>query len=253
MHLKPLVATLGSLALLLVLILPTVGATTPSVSGTVANCWSTTNCAFNFTTTAGTGWANTTPSTISFQLPGESVPTHNLSYTTSLAHTTYASPNTTYWTVGTFLGTDVSSGYVVYGTTNTNYTAVCHPVFRWCYDTYLTDNGTILVHLTRAEATSTTIACSPTTIVSGKTACTATVTNLWNSSKVPVGRLHLSGPYGSKLSIAGCTLSSTGSCKFTWTAPINGCGPYVIAATYAGTTSYYTSSGSATITVTDGC
>jgi hypothetical protein len=122
-----------------------------------------------------------------------------------------------------------------------------------CTYVYTTDNGTISIRLTKAEQTATNLSCSPTTLNGGRRTCTVTVANLWNSSNVPVGKLHVTNPYGGKLSNNGtCTLTS-GSCKFTWTPAANACGAYVITATYLGTAACYTSTASVTITVNTGC
>ena len=243
----------GPLALILLAILPAGGMAAP-VNGTVVNCLNSAACTFTFNTTAGTGWANTTNGRMSFQLPGEAKASYNLSYSAYIEKLT---GTYTYWTIGTFLGTDVNTGTVVFGTTDSNYTITCvgHSG-RGGGCTYIdtTDNGSVTVTRTAAEMTATTLSCSPTTLSSGRVSCTATVANLWNSSKVPSGKLHISFPYGGKpLSKGVCTLSSTGSCKFTWTAGANLCGAYTITVTYPGTLAYYTSSSSKAITLTDGC
>ena len=240
-------------------LLPFAGATAP-VTGTITTCSSNWSCDFVFNTSAGHGWANGTstgyllPGSLSLKLPGESNTSTNLTYSTYIQQLT---GTYTYWTIGTFLGTDVNTGTVVFGTTDSNYTITCvghSGRGGGCTYIYTTDNGSVVVKLTAAEMTATTLSCSPSTLSSGKTSCTATVTNLWNSSKVPSGKLHISFPYGGKPTSKGtCTLSSTGSCKFSWTAGANLCGAYTITVTYAGTPSYYTSSASKAITLTDGC
>jgi hypothetical protein len=192
---------------------------------------------------------------LSLQLPGEAQASYNLTYSTHIGSLigTY-----TYWTVGNFLGTDVNTGKVIYGTTDTNYTITCHGHSGrggGCTYTYTTDNGTITVRFTQAEQTSTTLSCSPTSIdIASSTTCTAKVTNLWNSSNTPTGKLHFSSSAGGKFSnMATCTLSSTGSCTFTWHPSDNTCGSSTIAATYVGTLHYYKSGGSTVVGVTGGC
>jgi hypothetical protein len=247
------------LVVVLLALLPVAGATTP-VTGTIASCTSNWSCDFVFNTSAGHGWANGTSSgylyagSLSLKLPGESNTSSNLTYSTYIERLT---GTYTYWTVGTFLGTDVNTGTVVFGTTDSNYTITCvghSGRGGGCTYVYTTNNGSVTLTLTAAEMTATTLSCSPSTLSSGRTSCTATVANLWNSSNVPSGKLHISFPYGGKPSSKGtCTLSSTGSCKFSWTAGANLCGAYTISVTYAGTPSYYTSSASKAITLTDGC
>jgi hypothetical protein len=251
-----LVATIGLLVLAL---FPGAGAT--PVRGVVTTCSSNVSCDFVFNTTAGEGWANGTSSgyltagSLTLKLPGEAVTSTGLTYWTNFPKVTTQWPNTTYWTNGTFVGTDVNTGKVVYGNTGTNYTATCHPVYRWCHDTYTTDNGTIVVKFTRAEATATNISCTPTTIgVASKTTCKATVRNLWNGTNYPTGKLHFLSSGGGTFSNTGtCTLSSKGTCTFTWHPADDTCGSSTLSVTYGGTTFYYKSNGSILITVTGGC
>ena len=242
----------------LLALLPAAGAVTP-LTGTVTMCSSNWSCDFAFNTTTGQGWANGTSTgyltagSITLKLPGEANTSSGLPYWTYIQQLT---GTYTYWTIGSFLGTDVNTGTVVYGTTDSNYTITCvghSGRGGGCTYVYTTDNGTISVRLTKAEQTATNLSCSPTALNGGRTTCTVTVTNLWNSSNVPVGKLHITGPYGGKLSNKGtCTLSS-GSCRFTWTPSANACGASTITATYVGTTAYYTSTASVTITVNTGC
>jgi hypothetical protein len=252
----------GTVGLLLLAILPYAGATA-TASGAITTCSSNWSCDFVFSSWAGTGWANGTSGgylysgSLSLRLPGEATTSTNLTYWTHIqtVSSNYSTGNTTYWTIGTFVGTDWNTGKVVYGTTDSNYTATCHHVYRWCHYTYTTDNGMIIVQFTRAEPTSTTISCSPTTIaVAGKTSCTVTVLNLWNSSNYPTGKIHLSSTGGGSFSTkASCTLSSTGTCTFTWHPADDTCGSSTLSATYGGTTFYYKSGGSTLIGVTGGC
>lgn len=250
------VGLVGTVGLLLLAILPAAGAAAP-VSGTVTSCSGLYTCKFVFNTSAGTGWANgsgsgyRTPGVISFQLPGEARATSNVTYDTFIGSLigTY-----TYWVEGNFLGSDVNSGHVVYGTTNTNYTITCHGHSGrggGCTYTYTTDNGTIVVHLTKAEQTATNLTCAK---VSGKTACSLSVINLWNSSNVPTGKVLFTGPYGGKFSNNGtCKLSSKGTCSFTFRPPANPCGIYDFTANYLGTTLFYKSSGLTTMFYGGGC
>jgi len=257
---KLLKAGLASvLVVALLALLPVAGATAP-VTGTITSCSSNWSCNFVFNTSAGHGWANGSstgylyPGTLSLKLPGEASTSTNLSYSTYIRQLT---GTYTYWTIGTFLGTDVNTGTVVFGTTDSNYTITCHGHSGrggGCTYTYTTDNGSVAVTLTAAEMTATALSCTPTTLALGKVSCTATVTNLWNSSKVPTGKVHISFPYGGKPASKGaCTLSTSGSCKFSWTAGAGLCGAYTIVVTYVGSVSFYTSTASQAINLTDGC
>lgn len=223
--------------------------------GTVVRCTSTVKCLYNLTTRLGSGWANSTLSATSkevmaLKLPGESKVSSNLSYATYTQHVTYAYPNTTTWTVGTFLGTDLISGHIIYGVTDTNFTATCHPVFRWCHYTYTTDNGTIIVRFTNAEVTSTAISCTPTsTKPGGKVSCSVDVTNGWNASKTPTGAVNISDGSTGTLSDKGVCKLTNGSCSFVYRPADNTCGGVTISASYRGTAAFYKSAGSATVDV----
>ncbi|MCI4345916.1 MAG: hypothetical protein L3K07_04100 [Thermoplasmata archaeon] len=245
-------AWIGPVGLLLLALLPVSGATAP-VHGLVTTCTTTMSCKFQFNTTAGTGWATTTGSKLSFQLPGEAKASYNLSYAAYIARLT---GTYTYWTVGNFVGTDVNSGKVVYGTTNTNFTITCHGHSGrggGCTYTYTTDNGTIVFHFTQAALTATSVSCNPSSFnVPNKTTCTATVTNLWNSSNVPTGSVKLSSyGLGSFTNKAVCTLSS-GRCSVTWTPFDNTVGYVSISASFIGSKAFYHSTASTTVTVTGG-
>jgi hypothetical protein len=251
MQLKRL-AWLGPFCLIALALVPIAGATTP-VHGLVTTCSSNVSCKFTFNTTAGTGWANTTATTMSFQLPGEAKASYNLTYAAYIARLT---GTYTYWTVGNFYGTDANTGKVVYGMTNTNYTITCHGHSGrggGCTYTYTTDNGTIVFKFTQAEQTSTSVSCSPTSInVAAKTTCTVTVTNLWNASNFPTGKVHLnSGGLGSFANKGTCTLAS-GTCSLTWHPSDNTGGSVRITATFPGTLAFYKSSGYTSVTVTGG-
>ncbi|HZY71083.1 MAG TPA: hypothetical protein VFF67_08940 [Thermoplasmata archaeon] len=226
------------------------------VRGTVTNCTSNWDCTFAFNTSKGTGWADGAgvsyyrTGLFSFRLPGEAKASYNLTYSTYIARLngTY-----TYWTVGNFFGTDVNTGKVVYGTTNTNYTITCHGHSGrggGCSYTYTTDNGTVLVKFTNAEITSTAIACTPTfTHPGGKVSCTVTVTNGWNASNYTTGSVRVSSGGTGSLSNKGVCALTKGSCNFTYRPSDNTCGSVTLTATYHGTTAYYRSFGSILISV----
>jgi hypothetical protein len=242
-------ALIGSVGLLLLALLPVAGSAAP-VHGQVTKCLSTATCSFVFNTTAGTGWATTTSTLMSFQLPGEAKASHNLSYGTYTARLT---GTYTYWTIGNFVGTDVNTGKVVFGSTSTNFTITAH-CHRGCSYNYTTDNGTIVFHFTHSELTSTSVSCTPSSIpVATKTTCTATVTDLWNSSNHPTGKVSLSsGGLGAFSTTTGsCTLKA-GTCSLTWSPFDNTVGKVTISATYAGYSGFYKSSGSGSVTVTGG-
>lgn len=225
------------------------------VTGTVTNCTSTIACKFAFTSSLGTGWANSTGLTVTsehmaLQLPGEAKASYNLSYATYIARLT---GTYTYWTVGTFLGTDVNSGNVVRGTTDTNFTITCigHSG-RGGGCTYVdtTDNGTIVVRFTNAELTSAAVACTPSTISPGqRSVCRVTVTNDWNVSNVPSGTVRAGDGRLGPLSHNGTCALVNGSCSITFRPSDNTCGLVAIKASYQGTAAFYRSSASASVDV----
>ena len=246
------IALVAPFALVLLALLPSAVATAP-VHGTVTSCSSAADCSFSFNTSAGTGWATGTGSLFSFQLSSEAKASYNLSYSTYTASLT---GTYTYWTVGNFLGTDVNTGHVVYGTTDTNYTITCvghSGRGGGCTYTYTTDNGTIVFKFTSAERTSTSVSCSPASVAVGhSTTCTVTVANLWNSTNTPTGTVHLtSGGLGAFSNKGTCTLAS-GSCSLTWHPYDNTVGTVTISASYHGSTAFYLSSGTTTVSVTGG-
>jgi hypothetical protein len=254
------IGLIGITGLLILAILPSAGAVAP-VTGVVATCSSNWSCNFIFNTSAGKGWANGTSTgyltagTLSLKLPGESRTSTNLTYWTYIQRLngTY-----TYWTIGNFVGTDLNTGKVVVGSTNSNYTITCHGHSGrggGCTYTYSTDNGSVIAKPTLAEMTSTSLSCSPTTIkVAGKATCTVTITNLWNGTNYPIGKVRLSSSGGGSFSNKGiCTLSATGSCTFSWHPSDNTCGSSSLTANYKGNTYYYKSGGKTLIGVTGGC
>ena len=248
----PRIAWAAPVLLLLVALVPVAGAATP-LHGVVTTCSSRTSCQYVFNTSAGTGWAKTATTVISFQLPGEAKASTNVSYSTYIARLT---GTYTYWTVGSFLGTDVNTGKVVYGTTNTNYTITCTGHSGrggGCTYTYTTDNGTIVVRFTQAEQTSLALSCSPTSInVAAKTTCTAKVTDLWNSSHIVTGKVHFSsGGLGSFSNNGSCSLTA-GQCNLTFRPFDNTVGTVTITGSFLGNTEFYKSKGTATVSVTGG-
>ncbi len=228
-------------------------AATSSVQGVVTSCASASSCDFVFNVSGVLGWANASPPSMSLRLPGEALTSTGLSYSTYTASLT---GTYTYWTVGNFVGTDVNTGKVVYGTTNTNSTITCYGHSGrdgGCTYIYTTDNGTIVVHLTQADQTATTVACVPSTIAPGSaTVCTATVNDTVNATSKPSGNVSFAGAYGSTANFSSgglCTLVA-GSCSVTYTAPDDQLGTVPITATFLGTPSYYTSGGRSSIYVT---
>jgi len=235
----------------MVLVMVPVSASAAPYHGTVVKCKSTAVCTYdlNNTNPKVVGWASTTVHSLSFKLPWEAKASYNLTYSTYIEKLT---GTYTYWTIGNFYGTDVNTGYVVYGTTETNFTITAH-CSRGCTYTYTTDNGTIVFSFTKAYLTSTSVSCSPSSInVTSPTSCTAKVTNLWNSSNVPSGKIYMTTPgLGSFTNKGSCTLSS-GSCSLTFTPFDNTIGTVTISAKYAPVAGFYKSSSSTSVYVVGG-
>ena len=233
--------------------LAAIPATGPApLHGLVKSCKSASTCGFIFNSSGALGWANASPPSLTLRLPGEALTSTNLAYSTYTASLigTY-----TYWTVGNFVGTDVSTGKVVYGVTNTNFTITCYGHSGrggGCTYVYTTDNGTIVVFFTQADQTTTTVACAPSSISPGSSSvCTARVNDSINRSATPSGNVSLYGSFGSTAGFSNggnCALIS-GACSVLYTAPDDQLGTVPVTAIFNGTSSFYTSSGRSSIYV----
>ena len=238
-------------ALLLILVaVPFAGAST-NVSGPSSSCGQLGSCYFVLNTSAGIGYASTSVfGSISFRLPGE----------------TNGSTGTFGWKVvgqtgtvdrvqGTIFATDSNSGKIVLGSTDTNITVTKHCYHTGCSYTYSMVNGTVKLHLTSLDATTTAVSCSPSTFAAGSsTKCTATVTDGANHSLTPTGTVTFStyygvGVIGSFAHHGACSLVS-GSCILRFTALDETVGSFQILVSYHGFHPDYKSAGSTTISVT---
>ncbi|MCI4329558.1 MAG: hypothetical protein L3J80_01645, partial [Thermoplasmata archaeon] len=123
-----------------------------------------------------------------------------------------------------------------------------------CGYTYAMVNGTIRLHVTALDATTTAVSCSPSTFAAGSsTKCTATVTDGANHSLAPTGNVTFStysgaGVIGTFTHHGACSLVS-GSCTVRFTALDETVGSFQIVGTYHGLHPYYKSAGSTTISV----
>ena len=121
---------------------------------------------------------------------------------------------------------------------------------------YVASSGqaTLTVSAPPSHPTTTTLGCLPSTIaIQAPTTCTATVTDISASPTSPTGTVYL-GPQGSGTFApsTSCSLNPGGgassTCQFTYSP--NFTGPFTLAATYAGSSTYGGSTGQAQITAT---
>ena len=115
-----------------------------------------------------------------------------------------------------------------------------------------TSAGTVTVMV---RATSTTVSCSPgTVVVDQATTCTATVTDTTPSTTTPTGTVTFASDTVGKFSSGSCSLASTGttgqaSCSWSYTPGQVGSGVHTITASYGGDPMYAASTAVATVTV----
>lgn len=215
----------------------------PALHATAKSCFNQISCQFAITTARGNGSASTGYSYVTFVLPGESNKTitgyTNLGIATgnvSLGHFR-----------GTFVATDVNSGKVVLGSSVTNFTVVTHCSSTGCYSTYKLINGSMTFQRTIADGTSLTVSCNPSSIGAGNaTLCKVTVTDGANATRHPYGNVTFASSipsYGPLRHGGKCSLRTSGSCSVRSSAADETAGMIRMDASYAGTTTFYASSG----------
>jgi hypothetical protein len=122
---------------------------------------------------------------------------------------------------------------------------------------YADNTGGFNVTVTVQDPTTTSVTCAPgTVVVSGPTACTATVTDTTGQA-TPTGTVAFSSDTsgGAFSPAASCTLSPAGttgqaSCPVTYTPSTVGSGTQAITASYGGDSDFTGSSGTASVAVT---
>jgi hypothetical protein len=236
-------------ALVLVVTLPTVSASS-ATTGIAKQCTAgIAYCTYNITNANGSGWAFTTPTSISFPLPGESNYSYGGQYSAKVVNVSGKLDHVK----GSFVATDVNTGKILFGLTDTNITVVKHCSHTGCGYTYTLVNGSIVFHPTHFDGTLTALTCSPSTFQDGNsTKCTAKVSDLANSSNVVNGNVSFFTyvSYIGTFSHGGvCTLLK-GSCSVQWTPADGESGPIHIYANYQGHYIYYKSQGNALVDVT---
>ncbi len=209
------------------------------VNGIATSCTNFGACSFALSDSNGTGWATTSGSTISFQVPGEALATSGVPYTAQVV-----SVNGSLYTVnGSFAGADANTGKAAYGSTQVllTVTVFCQ---RGCTTTYKLDNGTITIVPTTADVTNTSVSCLPTTFTSGNsTVCTATVVDLTNGVSTPTGVVNFTSSYsftGAFSNGGSCTLVA-GQCSVTFNPGEEAVGTFPVYAAYAGNPTYFRS------------
>jgi hypothetical protein len=234
--------------LLAVAILPTASAGPSHAVGTATRCTSTVSCSYTINGSSGIGWAYTGYNSISFRLPGEGNATYGGAYSVH----SIAVNGSVYDMQGSFLVTDVNTGKIVTGATNTNISVTVYCHYKGCTYTYKLINGTIAFRATHFDATSTTFSCSPSSIkAQHSTSCTVTVKDLANSSVNPSGNVSMQtriagvGHFANK---GACTLSN-GTCTLKFTTTDEFVGTATLYANYHGTPAYYKSQGTAFVYV----
>lgn len=239
-----------------------------TVTGVPTSCTGIASCNFSLTDgNGGTGKASTSAfvggyvgqsplyfsgGTVTFQLPGDALPTTAVGAYSGVA--IYEGFSTTagslYNTTGTFAALDVNNGLVVTGTTNTL-------VGLGRADKATLVGGSISINETPPHATTMSLSCSPTPIAVGApTACTATVTDTVSGSPVPPSGLvtFTSSVSSGTFSTTSCSLfgsGATSTCLVDYTPAFGTEGTQTITANYAGD-SLHVSSPAASSAITAG-
>lgn len=214
------------------------------------NYWT---CTFVRPAVSGNGAATSgysSSGTLSFRLPGE----NNSTYGTPMAFAAVAVNGSVHGTRGTFEGTDRTTGKVVFGWTNTNVSVIVHCCRGGSYP-YALVNGSIVLHPTKMDGTSTSFSGTKSSLTTGQsTTCTVTVTDLRNSTVVPTGyvsmRTRLAG--GGHFSNHGVCTVVAGTCRLRYTTSGEFVGTETMYATYHGTSAFYRSQGATYEYVTGG-
>jgi len=230
---------------------------------------------FSLTGSSGTGTASTSAAvggyvgqspllfsggSVTFRLPGEAQPTSASGAYGGQAvlDGTSSTAGTLYETTGTFYATDVNTGQVVAGATDTVIGIKGHSG-RGGGITFTLVSGTITITPTGQDGTSTTVACFPSSLTSNEgsfTICIVKVTDSNPSStSAPTGMVLFStsgsGTYWSGSTHgASCILRSSGICAVAFFPTVDSGGTMSIVASYTGDGSHYQSSGRTLLYVT---
>jgi hypothetical protein len=238
--------------LVLIVVLPSGMATTTSVvTGVASACSNLGSCSFKLSNASGTGSAYTYPPSAYLRLPGDANTSSGQFRYATISHNT-----TNYYQQGTFVAVDVNSGHVVFGKTFTNVTVTTHCSRTGCYSFYALRNGSIALQVSSLWGTRVLLSCSPSAVrASHSTLCTASVAPYAKIVKVPRGNVTFGdysySVYGTFSHKGVCTLSN-GTCSVKFTVSDDSTGYCAIFAKYGGSSAFYTSSASGSITVKSG-
>ncbi|HZY70325.1 MAG TPA: hypothetical protein VFF67_05025 [Thermoplasmata archaeon] len=235
--------------LLLGFLVPAGASAGSSITGTASSCSGLYSCSYSLNGSAGSGSATTGSYGIAFRLPGEKNQTIG-QFTASVVNRT----GTIDRVQGSIFAIDANSGKIVFGSFDTYVNATAHCSRTGCYYTYKLVSGSITFQITRFDGTTTTVACTPSSIsAGGSTKCTATVTDLANRSLSPTGNVSFTSSIGgfSAGSFANhghCALVK-GSCTLKFVTADNTAGTVSISAAFHGNVREYKSQGRSSISV----
>ncbi len=219
------------------------------IAGTATACTGLATCSYAIGSSSGNGWASTSSSSISFQLPGESKGTYGQPYSTQIVSVS----GTTNTVAGAFTAIDANTGKVVSGSTNTVIIVTKHCGYKGCQTSYTLVSGTIAFIPTNQDGTIATVTCDPSNFLAGgSTTCTAKVIDEANSSNFPNGKVTFTNSFSSLGTFSNggkCTLSS-GSCSVHFTPYEEVVGTIPIHVAYKGNHAYSQSTGSTLLYVT---
>jgi len=242
-----------------------------TVKGTATKCSGLPVCSYIIKTTSGTGSASTSAGICcyvgqqrytfyngyaEYQLPGQAYPTYtNGNYSGVATLVGYSgTAGDIYFVNGTFKVLDANTGTYTVGSTD-GYVGMKCSAPRGCGTTYTLLNGSITLIQTNKRGSATSVACNPSSVVSGgSTLCTITVTDPGaGAGSTPTGTVVFTQPYGQgKFSALSCKLVS-GSCTVTDHITCGAIGSTVVVAMYKGDKIHAGSTGSATIPILGDC
>ena len=237
------------------------------ISGIATHCSGLASCSYALTSSTGSGFASTSAGVggyvgqspllfsggvASFRLPGETI-TSNGVYSGQAILAGYSSTaGTLYHVTGTITATDANDGTIVTGSTDTIVGIKGHSG-RGGGIYFTVVSGSITFTKSTTRASSTIVACTPSSILQGGTStCTVTVTDPGAGVKItPTGTVSFAMSNGlGSINPVSCTLSS-GSCSAVFTSNQEaGSGTTSIYATYGGDTNHISSAGSTLLYVT---
>jgi len=235
--------------------------------GYATSCSGLAYCHYVLSSAAGSGYSQTYAGvggyvgqsplyfsgTAAFLLPGEAVATYNGTISGAAILAGYSSTaGTVYHVKGNLTGRDANDGFLVKGSTDT-FVGIKGHSGRGGGNTYTLINGSIAFTKSGQRSSSTTVACTPSSItLGGVTTCKVTVTDPgagFASTPTGVVSFTASNTFLGSLSPTSCTLSS-GSCSVNFKSNAESePGTTSIYASYPGDSIHVSSSGSTLVYV----